>query len=1046
MRRDGCKFCVALHATVIVCLSFRVLVGAAEPIDVSKLPPPSSQAVDFVRDVQPLFQKTCYSCHGPEKQESGLRLDKKQRAFNGGDNGKALIAGNSAGSRLVQLVAGLDEDVGRMPPEGEGTPLTSEQIGILRAWIDQGAHWPDQAKATTSPTDLWSLKPLQRPSLPAVKDSSWISSPVDRFVLARLETEKIAPSPSASRETLLRRLYLDLLGLPPSPDELAEYLTDNRPDAYECLVDRLLASPHFGERWGRHWLDLARYADSDGYEKDRPRPFAWRYRNWVLEAVNADLPFDQFTVEQIAGDMLPQASLDQRVASGFHRNTLHNTEGGIDPEEDRVKKTVDRTNTMGTIWLGLTVGCAQCHSHKYDPLTQREYYQLYGFFNNIDEQDIDAPLDVQRELYARAKGAFDAKHAPFLEAIRKYETEKLAAAQLEWEKTALTSAVVWTSLDPTSAVSRHGAKLEKQADLSLLARGENEESDVYEVEAATGVRSIRAIRIEVLPDDSLPKKGPGRADNGNFVLASFHVELLLPDSPGTPSKLVLQKAQADFSQKQCDVVHAINDNPGDFWAVAPEFGKRHVAVFEIQQPAELPEGAQLKITLDQHYEKGQPHNLGRFRLSVTDATGPISLEGLPSNVASALAVVPAQRTPEQSKSVTDYYRSVDAELIKLVTAAENHAKNAPPPLDTKAQSIVQHDPLRATNIHVRGDFLNPGDPVEVLTPAWLPAIRPRGAKPDRLDLASWLVSGENSLTSRVAVNRIWDKLFGRGIVRTVDDFGKQGEPPSHPDLLDWLAIEFRESAWSTKRILRLIVTSSAYRQSSATRTELASIDPDNALLARQSRRRVEAEVIRDLSLVVSGLYDSRLGGPSVRPPQPAEYSKLTYANSASWPESKGGDRYRRGMYTFFQRTSPYPMLMTFDSPDSNECCVQRESSNTPLQALTLWNDPAFFEFAQAFGRRVIADVPSTADSQQTLRDRASYAFTLCLARSPSPEELDEILNLFAAQLARYQENPAQAAETNGKAQLVGQLPAEEVAAWTVVARSLLNLDEFITRE
>jgi hypothetical protein len=724
------------------------------------LPPAAQRAVDFVADIQPLLRTSCYSCHGPEAQEGGLRLDAKKRALEGGDTGAAIVPGKSDESRLIHAIAGQDEDLGRMPPEGEGTPLSAEQIGLLRAWIDQGAVWPESAEASPARVDHWSFQPIARPHLPSVQDASWAANPIDVFVLARLEQEQLAPSPPAERETLLRRVYLDLLGVPPEPHAATAFLADERPDAYEQMVDRLLASPHYGERWGRRWLDLARYADSDGYEKDLARPHAWRYREWVIGAINADLPFDQFTLKQIAGDLLPHATLDDRIATGFHRNTLHNTEGGIDPEEDRVKKTVDRANTVATIWLGLTMGCAQCHSHKYDPITQREYFGLYAFFNNLDEAN--------------------------------------------------------------------------------------------------------------------------------------------PEVPG---------------------------------------------------------------------EK-----------------------------------------------------------------------------DAKAQAVAERDKPRETHIHVRGDFLSPGDVVSSGTPSVLPPLTVEHASPNRLDLARWIASPENPLTARVAANRVWQALWGQGLVRTSDDFGLQGEAPSHPELLDWLACELRDGGWSEKRLVRAIVTSQTYRQSSALRTELEAIDPENVLLARQNRLRVESEIIRDLALAASGLWDSRVGGPSVRPPQPAEHATLTYAGSAKWAVSQGGDAYRRGLYTFFQRTSPYPMFMTFDAPDSNECCVRREQSNTPLQSLTLWNDGAFFECAQNLARRVVGESPQGETAEETHQRRLEYAFRLCLARTPDAVERDAVEKLFRSQVDICRRDPQAAQAILGSSPTQSSTPPEELAGWVIVARTLMNLDEFITRE
>lgn len=1014
--------------------------------DAKSLPPSVDRQIDFVADVQPILRKTCYSCHGAEQQEAGLRLDVKSRALEGGDGGKSIVPGDSTKSRLIALVAGLDEDTGIMPPEGEGTPLTLEQIAVLRAWIDQGANWPDDADAAAAGSTHWSFQPITHPTLPHTNDIAWVRNAIDAFILNRLEAKGILPSAEASRETLMRRVYLDLLGLPPSPQELDAFLQDSSADAYERMVERALASPHYGERWGRHWLDLARYADSDGYEKDRARPHAWRYRNWVIDALNADLPYDQFSIEQLAGDMLPDATLEQKVASGFHRNTLHNTEGGTDQEEDRVKKTVDRTNTVGAVWLGLTVGCAQCHSHKYDPLTQREYYQLYAFFNDINETDIDAPLPADQERIRLAKAAYDEQHAKFTAAVKDYETNQLANAQAAWESTALDSAVVWQTIEPTSVTSKHGATLQRQDDASWLATGKNEVSDVYTVEATVDAERISAVRLEVLPDKSLVKQGPGRADNGNFVLTTFRLAASPASDEQAPTPIELTTAKADFSQNDWQVEKAINNDPADGWAVSPEFGKRHVAVFEAKEAVGFAGGTKLTFVLDQTYNRGNSHNLGRFRLSFTSGQLPATLEGLPAEVAVALAKADADRDAEERKQIAKYFRTVDPELARLNQIVADHAKQAPAAPDVKAQTVVQVSQPREAKIHIRGDFLNQGESVIALTPSVLPGLAADEAKHSRLDFAQWLFAADNPLTARVTVNRTWQRIFGRGIVNTVDDFGTQGEAPSHPELLDWLATEFQRQSWSLKQLHRLIVNSATYRQSAAFRPELVETDPENLLLARQQRRRVEAETIRDLALATSGLLDSRIGGPSVRPPQPAEYSGLTYANSAKWQVSKGGDAYRRGLYTFFQRTSPYPMLMTFDSPDSTECCAQRSLSNTPLQALTLWNDPAFYECAQAFGARVVAEVPPVGDVIETARERARYAFALCLSRFPSDDELADVTALYEGQLSRA------VADHEATKQIIGQqvapegTPPAELAAWIIVGRTLINLDEFITRE
>jgi mono/diheme cytochrome c family protein len=1023
-------------AGIIAIFALAVLVRAtvAEPprIDATKLPPVAEKKADFAADIQPLFKKNCFSCHGSEAQESGLRLDQKKRALDGGDHGKVIVPGKSAESRLVHLIAGLDEETGLMPPDGMGTPLTPAEIGLVRAWIDQGANWPDSADAAAG-SDHWAFQPVRRHPLPRVADPSWPSSPIDAFILARLEGQKLKPSPAAPRATLLRRVYLDLIGLLPSPEEVEAFAATSDPDAYERIVDRLLASPHFGERWGRYWLDQARYADSDGYEKDKARPFAWRYRDWVIDALNADMPFDQFTIEQIAGDLLPSATLAQQTAVGFHRNTLHNTEGGIDPEEDRVKKTVDRTNTIGTVWLGLTLGCTQCHSHKYDPISQREYYAMFAFFNSLDERDIDAPTPQQAARLAAEKEAHARRLAELTTSLAEYEQNKLPAAQAAWEETASKMLATWQPLSVKSAASAKGATLTAEPDGTVLVSGTNENSDIYTVDLSLPPGKYTAIRLEVLPDDKLPAKGPGRAPHGNFVLTKLSARAL--------TEIAFGAARADFSQDKCDVNLALNDNAGDYWAIAPQFGQRHVAVFDAKEPFGGDTGTSLTLTLDQTYPSGEPHNIGKFRVWVTSAPAPAPLEGLPAAVSAALAVAKDQRIEEQRKAIADYYRTIDGELAKLEKAVADYKAKAPAlPADVKAQSVAQLDKPRTTNVLLRGDFLAPGEPVETQTLSVLPPIKSRGEKPDRLDLARWLVDPKNPLTPRVTVNRLWQQLFGRGIVVTSDDFGRQGEKPSHPELLDWLAGELAPST-GMKRMLRKIATSGTYRQSSALRPELTEIDPENILLARQSRRRVESEIIRDVALSASGLLTSRVGGPSVRPPQPAEYATITYAGSAKWDESKGADRYRRGMYTFFQRTSPYPMLMTFDTPDTNECAVRRVTSNTPLQALTLWNDPAFVEAARSLGLRIVGQGSNLSNHQ-----RAELAFKLCLSRQPSDGELSDVLSLHEAHLATCRADEKAAAAIVGSQSLPPGVTTSDAAAWIGVARALINLDEFITRD
>jgi hypothetical protein len=838
----------------IVALTFAARAVGDEPKTppVEKLPPATPRPIDFVQDIQPILARSCHACHGPAKQRGGLRLDEATVALKGGNSGAVLVAGDPLHSRLLQAVAGLDPDL-KMPPEGK-TPLTAEEIGHIRAWIAQGAKWPKDAghlAGSTVQSNHWAFQPVRQLAAPAVANRAWVRNPIDAFVLARLEAEKIVPSPEADRVTHIRRLSLDLLGLPPTPEEVSEFVQDDAPSAYERLVDRLLASPHYGERWGRHWLDLARYADSDGYEKDTGRPYAWRWRQWVIDALNRDLPFDRFTIEQLAGDLLPGATVEQKMATGFHRNTLTNKEGGVDQEQYRVEAVVDRVSTTATVWLGLTMGGARCHDHKYDPLSQREFYQLFAFFNQDREADIPAPLPGEMEVYHQKKVLFDKKKAELEAAVAAYRKDQLPAALSKWES-----------------------------------------------------------------------------------------ELKLPE-----------------------------------------------------------------------------------------------LRQLPPNVSAGLLLEPEKRSDKQKQELADYHAKVDKKLAELTKTLAEHAKTAP--ILSQAPTLALGPP-RKTHVLVRGDFLRPGAEVEAGTPGVLLPLK-GGETRTRLDLAKWLVDPANPLTPRVSVNWVWHKFFGRGLVATLEDFGTQGEKPSHPELLDWLASEFVRLEWSLKDLHRLIVNSATYRQSSRVRPELRDRDSNNVLLARQSRVRLEAELLRDTSLAVSGLLVRTLGGPSVRPPQPAGISELTYAGSARWVESTGPDRYRRGLYTWFQRTSPYPMLLTFDAPEANVCCVRRERSNTPLQALTLLNDAVFVECAQALGRRIVTE------QQGTPQERIRHGLRLCVGREPSAEEMDRLGRLWEQLLRLCREKPEAAARLAGNVK-VAEVDVAETAAWVALARMLLNLDEFVTRE
>jgi mono/diheme cytochrome c family protein len=985
----------------------------------------AAAAVDFKRDIQPLFADRCYQCHGSEKQKGGLRLDRKQDALTGGDSGKVILPGKSAESLLIKNVSGLDPD-NLMPPKGKADPLTTNEIALLRSWIDAGALWPDDAIADVAQSQHWAFRVPQRPIVPALKSGPAVRNSIDAFVRARLEQENIVPSPEADRPTLIRRLSFDLLGLPPKPDDVEAFVNDSNPRAYEALVDRLLASENFGERWARHWLDLARYADSDGYEKDAVRPYAYLYRDWVINAINRDMPFDEFSIEQLAGDLLPDATLEQKVATGFHRQTLTNREGGVDQEEFRCKATVDRVNTTATVWIGLTVACAECHTHKYDPITQREYYQLYAFFNNASEKDIPAPRRAEIAEYKRAKEKWDKERDALVDRLEAHLRGDFSAAQARWETGFSESDVIWEILEPASVDSLEGTKLEIRPNRVITASGKSPATDTYEVEAETTLTNITGFRLEVI---DVANKGPGRAQNGNFVVSEFKVKVI--NAKGESKSIALTNALADNSQPEHPPGHAIDGNNATGWSVAAPWKYDHVAIFETMQPLS-PDG-KLSFSVAQQY--GREHTISRFRIAATTSAPPFTVS--PREVTKVLTIPPRERTDEQKKQLTKFYaEEVDSGTLEIKKAIAAHGRKRPTEPPTKAAVLAETG--RKTQIHIRGDFLRKGDEVEPATLSVLHPFKPRDETPDRLDLARWLFEPTNPLTGRVAVNHIWKHLFGRGLVATTDDFGTRGEKPSHPELLDFLATEFPRLNWSRKALIRLILTSATYRQSSAVRPELVSRDPNNILLARQNRLRLEAEVIRDAHLAVSGLLNAEIGGPSVRPPLPSDLTSVGYANQIKWKNSEGPDKYRRGLYTFFQRTVPYPMLMTFDAPDSNVTCTRRERSNTPIQALTLLNDPVFFECAQALGRRIAST--SEADTKEKVRQ----LFAACLSRPPSPAELDRLVHFHEVQSRLVKNSPISARALTGMSETDGE--NFEAATFVALARTLMNLDEFVTRE
>jgi hypothetical protein len=897
-------------------------------------------------------------------------------------------------------------------------------VGVL---LTPAVLLADDAAGTST---HWAYVPPVRGPLPAVRDATWPRNAIDVFVLARLEAEGLTPSAEADRARLIRRVSLDLIGLPPSPEEVDAFLADTSPEAYEKVVTRLLASPHYGERWGWLWLDLARYADTNGYEKDARRTM-WPYRDWVIDALNRNLPFDRFTIEQIAGDLLPDATLAQQVATGFHRNTMTNTEGGTDDEEFRVAAVVDRVNTTMAVWMGTTFGCAQCHTHKYDPFTQTEYYRLYAYLNSTTDHDRDdnAPvLDVpSAETAARAKRLQD--EIAGLEKTLTTPTAELAAAQAAWEKRRVTLRESWQPLAPRGALSSRGATLAVLPDRSILVGGKLPVTDSYTVVVDTDLQAMTGFRLEALTDGSLPKRGPGRGDKGAFVVTGLAVTAAPLDGRGEARAVKLRVASATREDAKRPAALVLDGDAGSGWGVDGASGREASIVFELAEPVGAEGGTTLTFTIDQR--SGAKRSLGRLRLSATVTPPPVRVWPVPDDVAGALAT--ETRSDEQAAQVASFYRSIAPSL----QSARDRVAQLKSQIPTFPTTLVMQelDKPRETRIQIRGNFLNLGEAVSAGAPSVLHRV-PDGDMPERMKLARWLVSPENPLVGRVMMNRFWEQYFGTGLVATSEDFGTQGEPPSHPKLLDWLATELVRVGWDLKAMHRLIVTSATYRQASHVTPTLLERDPYNRLLARGPRVRLPAEMIRDRILAVSGLLSRKMYGPSVMPPQPEGVWQVVYSGDR-WVTSENEDKYRRGLYTFWRRTSPHPAMTTFDAPSREVCVLRRSRTNTPLQALVLLNDPAYVEAAQALARRIVSE------GGEDVAARITYGFRRCLTRRPEPAELDRLVAMYDQELEHFRRHEKDAIEMSGA--VVDEDPAS-MAAWTVLANVLLNLDELVTKD
>jgi len=1058
------------------------------------------EKIRFNRDVRPILSGNCFYCHGPDPKhrEADLRLDNREGATADLGGYAAIVPGKPEESTLIKRVTSKDPDEHMPPPASKKPHLTDEQITILRRWIEQGAEYEGH----------WAFLPLANAQPPSVKNTAWTTNPIDRFILARLEQEGLVPSSEADPATLIRRLSLDLTGLLPSPEEVAAFTTTyslsppplvpmskqdketrrqgDKEKAYSALVEKLLASPHYGERWGRHWLDQARYADSNGYSIDSERQM-WPYRDWVINALNDDMPFDQFTIEQLAGDLLPNPTKSQRVATAFHRNTLINEEGGTDKDQFRHEAVVDRVNTTGAVWLGLTIGCCQCHTHKFDPIQHREYYELFAFFNSgTDVNNRGATVPVTRGEIFGAPVSPPQPTAPSAEQLATWEKQELARLE-KLDKEQEAAAAQWSPVQYVEYGTESNASFELLSDNSLLSDTRGSDNDTYRILIKTDLKELAAVRLRTLTHPSLPRKGPGRAGNGNFVLTDFQVTL-------SGQELEFKTAFADHEQPSYPASNAIDNDPKSGWAINVGYGQTatlnadHEAVFVLEKPVSLPAGQPLEVKL--FHNANADYLIGRFAIDLLDHA-PAKPVAIDEPLLAALQLPLEKRTPEQKQSVSEAFLRADA-------AAKARGRRGSASSDTADVMVWQElEKPRDTYICLRGDFLRPDKQTGPLIPDVLDAVPPKlsavmlgatagssSSAPTRLDLARWLVHPENPLTPRVQMNRLWMHYFGRGLVETDEDFGTQGSPPSHPELLDWLAGEFIRQNWSLKEMHRLIVTSSTYRQSSTAHSSRFKVqgsdkstlnlelgtwnshpDPDNKLLWHFPRVRFDAEIVRDAALSASGLLDPTIGGPSVKPPQPDGVYAFTQT-AKKWTADTGPARYRRAMYTLFYRSAPHPLFTTFDAPDFQTVCTRRGRSNTPLQALTVANDQAFLEFSQALAARVLREVVGTLrvpsdtspkrkrgahDDEASTAAQRSFdpllrrAFLLALCREPSSTELSTLRAYHNRQLTDLTDEPDRA-----KAILSAELRETKdptaAAALVLACRAIFNTDAFITRE
>lgn len=991
---------------------------------------------DYARDIRPILSANCFQCHGPDenKREADLRLDRDTFQL-------TKVAGSIEDSELLRRISSEDPDALMPPPDSNKDKLTQQQIELIKIWIAQGAKVAGH----------WSYEPVSRPRFPKVKDKSWSRNPIDLFVLAKLERNGLKPSQPAEKSILRRRISLDLVGLPSStalPAEIMEL-------EYSQMVETLLASPAFGERMAIEWLDLVRYADTSGIHSDNPISMS-PYRDYVIDAFNANMPFDQFTREQLAGDLMPQATLRQKIASAFNRLNMMTTEGGAQDKEYLAKYAADRVRTTSMTWLGSTLGCAECHDHKYDPFSTGDFYRFAAFFADITEKgyypgaersgDWGPKLSIPTSKQLAETAAIE-KRISDLQAKLEFDQKVQLKNMADWVQK-IKQQPSWSSFANPSIRAESATVFKQLPDGSYLTQGKRADTDIYFISTKEPPKKIKAIRVEVLPHASLPGEGPGRAGNGNFVLTEIKLQL--------KSKLATRSAKfsdavSTFDQilagehspyKKWHALSAIDENklgPKPGWAILPKTGQPNSAVFILEKAIEPQLGEELIIQLEQQHDN-PGHVMGRFRLTFRDEFDITDVASLsvPGTLKLAIQTIEKKRTELQRKQIEDYFlknnsviqnrqKEIAKERRQLVEKTKNW---------TTVLTTVARKP-REMKILPRGDWLDESGPVVTSgVPAFLdrtPKVSSMNGRLTRMDLAHWIVSPLNPLTARVQVNRLWKKFFGRGLVATSDDFGSQGSVPSHPRLLDFLAAEYIESGWDTKHVVRMIVNSATYRQSSVQTTELLELDPANNLLTRQNSIRIDAELLRDQALAASGLLVDQMGGPSVKPYQPAGYYQhLNFPRRVYQPD-RGRNQYRRAVYTHWQRLFLHPSLLAFDAPSREECTPERVRSNTPQQALVLLNDPSFVEAARIFAAKIVS-------AENSFDERIRFAYQTTFGRNPTRMETGVLRRILDSKIR----------DSIGSQEILNvgdskQAMSDELVAWTAVARVIFNLHEFTTR-